>query len=229
MRISVPAYFDPHSDATIWQRLLDVGSTVTEVVLNPASGPGDRSRSEYVQLADALTRRGIRTLGYVSTAYARRSFVEVQADIERWYAWYRIGGIFVDEVSCGDAEIDFYATISSLVHRRHGQVAFNPGTVPDPAYMQLCDVLVNWEGNWSTYLSGYPANPAWVSDFPADRFWHIVHGCPSARDMRQALGLARHRHAARIYVTSGEGANPYADLPAFWVDEARAVTDAAEG
>jgi hypothetical protein len=229
MRISVPAYFDPHSAATVWQRLLDGGSTVGEVVLNPASGPGARSRPEYAELAGALTGSGIRALGYVSTAYARRSFVDVQAEIERWYAWYRVGGIFVDEVACGDAEIDFYATISSLVRRHEGHVTFNPGTFSDPAYMQLCDVLVNWEGNWSTYVSNYLANPTWVGDFPAERFWHIVHGCPNSRAMLQALGLAKQRHAARVYITSGEGANPYADLPAFWADEARAVTDAADG
>jgi hypothetical protein len=229
MRISVPAYFDPRADVTVWQRLLDAGSTVAEVVLNPASGPGARPRSEYSELVDALTGSGIQALGYVSTTYARRSLVDVQAEIERWYAWYRVNGIFVDEVGCGTAQIDFYATVSRLVRRHDGHVTFNPGTLPDPAYMQLCDVLVNWESSWSPYVSTYPASPAWIGDFPSERFWHIVHGCSDAREMRQALGLAQTRHAARIYVTSGEGANPYAGLPIYWLDEVRALTDPAVG
>jgi hypothetical protein len=230
VRISIPAYFDPRLAAATWHRVFDAALTTCDVVLNPDSGPGAEYRAEYADLVQSLERVGIRPLGYVSTGYAHRSLADVESDIDTWYAWYRIGGIFADEVSCAAGDLDFYASVTGCVRSRESgrsRIAFNPGTHATLEHMQLCDVLVNWEGSWSDYRYAYPANPLWVKDYAAERFWHIVHGCRNVSSMRPALVLARERHAARVYVTGGNQTNPYADLPEYWHDEVRAVSRVA--
>ncbi len=58
-----------------------------------------------------------------------------------------------------------------------------------------CDILVNSESTWTTYRDAYFQSPHWVAQFPAHRFWHLVHDCPSEGEMRTALWLARSRNA----------------------------------
>ena len=74
------------------------------IVVNPASGPGalPLPDSNYVREIRCLnSQANIRTLGYVSTNYAKRDLDAVKADIEKYSAWHGAGlglhGIFFDE------------------------------------------------------------------------------------------------------------------------------------
>lgn len=74
------------------------------VVINPASGPGalPLPDSNYVREIRCMnSHANVRTLGYVSTNYAKRDFNNVKSDIQKYSAWHGAGqglrGIFFDE------------------------------------------------------------------------------------------------------------------------------------
>jgi hypothetical protein len=151
--------------------------------------------------------------------------------VERWYAWYEVDGIFVDLVSTTAQQVDDCQALFTNVKQRTGGaglVILNPGTQTLEAYMSVCDILVNSESTWPTYRDRYAA-PAWVDGYAADRFWHLVHDCPTAGEMHKALRLARTRNAGWIYVTDWTGANAYERLPAgrYWASELERATGAA--
>lgn len=79
-------------------------NTTFLVVINPASGPGTLplADSNYVREIRCLNSQvNVRTLGYVSTNYAKRDLDDVKADIQKYSAWHGAGqglrGIFFDE------------------------------------------------------------------------------------------------------------------------------------
>src|SRR5690242_1806579 len=95
-RLAVPAYF---RGADQWRALDDAAPTVGLAVLNPASGPGDRPDPDYAPLLGRDRSRGVALLGYVSTRYASRPRAEVEGEIERYFGWYGVDGIFLDEAA----------------------------------------------------------------------------------------------------------------------------------
>ena len=68
-------------------------------ILNPNSGPGAGRNSDYVNAIQALRVSGGRVIGYVSSAYTTRAAEEVRGDIDRYYSFYEIDGIFIDEMT----------------------------------------------------------------------------------------------------------------------------------
>jgi hypothetical protein len=89
--------------------------------------------------------------------------------------------------------------------------------------MTACDILLNSESSWRTYRDAFPGNQDWVAKYPASRFWHLIHGCPTEAEMQTALKLARDRNAEWIFVTDCTDANPYGRLPgrAYWENQLR--------
>ena len=66
--IAVPAYSYPSWFVTpFWQNIQSASSKVPFVILNPASGPGTSSNSDYQAQIDRNTAAGIRSIGYVDT------------------------------------------------------------------------------------------------------------------------------------------------------------------
>jgi len=70
-------------------------------------------------------------VGYVRTTYGKRSIEDVKADIDKYFDWYNINGIFFDEVKADAEFIDYYHTASDYVKNRgENYVVLNPGTTP---------------------------------------------------------------------------------------------------
>jgi hypothetical protein len=225
-RLGIPAYFYP--DDTYWTQLQTGAPAVGLAIADPCDGPGLELDPRYATAIRQTRSRGIRVLGYVTIAYGRRALSDVQSDVDRWHAWHDIDGIFFDEVSTSPTQITCCRTLFAYVKSRKGSghlVVLNPGTQTLEGFMGACDILLNNESSWRTYCDAYLANPAWVANYPASRFWHLVHHCPSEAKMRLALRLAQTRHAAWIYVTPGTGSNPYRSLPTgrYWLNELRFV------
>jgi hypothetical protein len=155
-------------------------------------------------------------LGYVSTSYGARPLQDVCAEIERWYAWYAVDGIFLDEAAAEAAQLAYFRSVSHGIRSSQAArvVALNPGTQPAEEYMDLCDIVVNYEGTWAGYRTVYSDNPAWVGQYAAARFWHIVHDCPTPIQAATILELAQRRNAGWVFFTDAGGANPYSRLPA---------------
>jgi hypothetical protein len=171
-------------------------------------------------------RRGIRVLGYVTTDYGNRALAEVKSDVDRWHAWYTIDGIFFDEAPSSAELLDYCLALYEFTKSesgRHHRVVLNPGTQTAEDFMTACDILVNSESRWSTYRDAFPGNQGWVARYPAARFWHLIHGCPTEAEMQTALQLARSRNAEWTFVTDCTDANPYRRLPGrtYWESQLR--------
>ena len=122
--IYVPSYVYPCSGTPgcAWD-VFKNGSTL--VVINPNSGPGNSSNLDYVNLVNTL-KTGASTvkivLGYVSTSYGNRNSTVVLADINTYYSFYNIDGIFLDEgaTTCDNATLSKYQSYDSLVKSKGG-------------------------------------------------------------------------------------------------------------
>ena len=196
-------------------------------VMNPNSGPGDAVRADYVAQIKVIKAQGVVVLGYVPTNYGKRPFTEVQSEVERYYKWYGVNGIFFDEVSNDDANLPYYVRCCRAARAAHpkAHLVINPGTPVTKGYMSVADIVVTFEGNYDTYVKR-EADPAWVKQFPAKRFWHLVYAAPDVAAMQNAVRLSKTRNAGWVYVTPDTLPNPWDTLPEdpYWSAELTALT-----
>jgi hypothetical protein len=209
--VAVPAYFDPGRD---WNELERENPPVALVVMNPDSGPGSASQASYVRAVAAAQAAGISVVGYVDTRFARRPLGSVEAQVDDYYRWYSVNGIFFDDASTSCSNEPYYAALNAYVKARGGSQAtiLNPGTWTNRCYTAAADILLTFEGSYRQYLHSYSA-PAWVAQYPPTRFWQIVYAAPSVGAMRRAVGLSRRRGVGFLYVTPERLPNPYGGLP----------------
>ncbi|WP_052441428.1 spherulation-specific family 4 protein [Streptacidiphilus anmyonensis] len=183
----VPAYFDPRADPASWAVLREAAPRLAAVVINPSSGPGPAPDPAYAEARGELART--RVLGYVDTDYGRRPHAEVVAEIAAYRRWYGVDGVFLDQTPDGSEALPHYIRLT-IAARSLGAsfVALNPGLPPHPAYLDLADVVVTFEGPWSDY-----------GDRAPDAGTHLVHAAPP-----DAL--------VHGYATPGRLPNPWAVL-----------------
>ncbi len=221
--MAVPAYFSPGG---YWSQLAAGGPTVRLAVMNPANGPGPSPDPEYVNAVSAAQAAGILVAGYVHTSYATRSPAAVRADVDAYYHWYHVDGVFFDEASTDSANESYYASLHAYVkqHRGPARTILNPGTATSECYVTAADILVTFEGSYSQYVTSYAA-PTWLEHYPASRFWHVVYATPSESAMTEVIELSKARRAGYVYVTPETLPNPYEVLPgsAFWSAELGAI------
>jgi hypothetical protein len=208
----VPAYVHPLEDPAAWHRLVALAPALRAVVVNVHNGPGADPDPSYVEVIDRVHEAGIRTVGYVDTAYGGRQAPEVVADVEGWVGRYGVRGVFFDQVWAGLDRLDHYADLTVAARARGADyVVLNPGAVPHPGYLDLANVTVTFEGSWEDYRR--VGEPAWIRELPPARFAHLVHTAPDAGALHAALRIARCRHVRTVFVTTGAGANPWNLVP----------------
>src|SRR6185436_14762120 len=95
VKMAVPAYFDPPSPE--WQRLIAGAPSVGMIVFNPESGPGTAADPAYTQVIAQAQAVGIVMVGYVATSYGARPEADVIADINHYYDFYTLSGIYFAE------------------------------------------------------------------------------------------------------------------------------------
>jgi hypothetical protein len=233
LRLAIPSYFDPPSP--LWTQLDQGAPTVGLAVINPDSGPGASFSAAYAAQVQDSQIAGITVLGYVHTQYGQRSLATVEAEIDTYYTWYHPDGIFVDEVdntSCA-MESSYYLPLYRAIKAKGGKavVVLNPGSQTQECYMAAGDIVINFEGSESDYVTSYVSSaPGWLASYPASRFWHIVYGTPTIAALQQVVALAGGRDAGWLWVTDAPATpNPYGSLPdtPFWTAELAAVQAAS--
>ncbi len=241
--LAVPAYFAPGAS---WTQLDQAAPPTGLAVINPNNGPGASLDPGYATQVAASQTAGVAVLGYVYTKYANsqtdtvtnggydRTIANVEADIDRYFAWYHIDGIFLDEATntCDAASLTYYTTLVTYIkeHGGKGLVALNPGTATGECYLTAApaaDFFVTFEGHYSDYISGAYSQPAWVSNYSPSRFWHLIYDAPDVASMQNAVTLGNQRGAGWLYVTpnGANGGNPWGALPSnpYWTDELDAL------
>jgi hypothetical protein len=212
-----------HKNAA-YNRLMDVKRRYETVpiwvIINPASGPGERVDANYTKAIDRLLGAGCVVLGYVSTSYGKRSEAQVRKDIDAWLKMYpRAAGIFFDEMiyEDSDAGVKYQAALNRYAHEAgYWPTVANPGADTPGRYFAggAADVIVVHEGTaWpkeerlkGDYFGGY-------ADYPPFTRAVLLHS--QARLDRASLRMVR-QYARWVYVTEApysprdpKAANPW--------------------
>lgn len=220
MGIMVPAYFYPGG---LWNSMNFAASRVPLVaIMNPNNGPDTTQNPDYVAAVNSLRAAGGRVIGYVYTSYGARDTNTVKTDIDRYFNFYSVDGIFLDEMTddSNASHLNYYAALCQYIHSKgtNLMVAGNPGINTQEAYLTrpTADVLVTFEVD-----TGYPALvvDGWVTNHLARSFCHLPYNTASAATMTNYLNLAASRNVGWIYVTDDTGANPWDTLPGYWTNE----------
>jgi hypothetical protein len=218
VRMAVPAYFNA-SDSQ-WQRLIAGAPTVGMIVFNPDSGPGAAADPAYAKVIAQAQAAGITMLGYVATSYGARPEAEVIADINRYYDYYALSGIYFAE---GPMENDctpmeaMYHRFSDAVKARDTQAYQAVGTRFCPTYITFFDMMVQFARNWSEYQTDYTP-PSWMPANSSSRFCHFVNGVP-ASDASAALSRTVANGAGWVFVTDQSDPNAWGALPTYFDEE----------
>lgn len=224
-RMADPSYFYP---GPLWTKLEAAAPTAGIAIINPGNGPGTKPDPNYKKQVDEAKAHGLIVLGYVYTHYTKRSLADTEADAQRYFDWYHVSGIFYDEVDNTDKGLPYYKELFAYTKKanRDAMDVLNPGTQVTEGYMKAADIICTFESPYNSYQTQYNA-PAWVTNYPASRFWHIVLDVPTDADMKNVIQESKARHAGWVYVTSArENPNPYDSLPAepYWSDELAALS-----
>ncbi|MFJ5260278.1 spherulation-specific family 4 protein [Streptomyces sp. NPDC088387] len=211
MSLLVPLYVHPAEDPGAWHRLIGAADRTYAVVLNPADGPGTEPDPAFTAAAEALRTAGARLLGYVDTDYGARPHADVREDVVRHREWYGVDGCFLDRVTAAPEELSACRRLVRGVRRLGASpVVLNPGAYPAPGYARIADLMVTFEGHWSTYVSAF-SRPDWTARHAPEKFCHLVYGVPEAL-VPLALRTARERGAAVAGPVTGDLPNPWAEL-----------------
>ena len=158
-------------------------------------------------------------VGYIATSYATIPLAEIEQQVSDYRTWYGITNIYFDEASSVANQLGYYMTASEAVRSADpgALVVLNPGDFPDPSYMSLGDVVVDFEGSYASFVNEQP--PPWVYGFPSTMFASQVSGVPEDR-VAAMLGLAVNHHSSYVYLTDEtNSAVLYEQLPTYWSAE----------
>jgi hypothetical protein len=217
--MAVPAYFYP---GRYWTQMTHAGSALRIAVMNPNSGPGTAPDPHYVSAVHAAQAAGITVVGYVYTEWGARSLSAVEAEVDAYYRWYGVNGMFFDQASTSCAHSSYYGTLNAFVKAKGGtaRTILNPGTQTSQCYVSEADILLTFEGSYTQYVSSYSA-ARWEASYAPSHFWHVIYDAPNTSAMAQAVRLSRQRGAGYVYVTPDTLPNPYDMLPTgdYWSSE----------
>lgn len=215
-KIAVPSYFYPDcawNTNCLWRQFDNAAPKVGLGIINPGSGPGTTIDNNYVNQVKQSQSKGTIILGYVDTAYANRNINEVKSDIDKFYSWYGVDGIFFDQGYGSEcSRLTYYQSLDQYVKAKGGKgvTVINYGTNSAECYIAASDILLIFESPYNNYVNWQPA--PWVSKYPPSHFWHLVYATPDDKAL-SALQLSKQRNAGWIYITPDDLPNPWDSLP----------------
>lgn len=181
-------------------------------ILNPGNGPGTAANASYVSGIANLIAGGVEPIGYVFTDYARRATATVQADIDRWQALYRVGGIFFDEQSNQAQDVAYYRTLTQYARSKGLPFTVgNPGTDTSEAFIGVFDAMLIYE---SGGLPSLTALGGWHTKYPTANFGII----PYATGLDTAFVQKARAYVRYIYLNNDQLPNPWDSLPPYFGD-----------
>lgn len=221
MGILVPAYFYP---PTFWDGLNWAAARVPVIVImNPGSGPGLVQDPNYTAAVNNLRAAGGKVLGYVYSSYAARDTNAIKADINTFFNWYPLDGIFIDEMANDTStnHYNYYAGLYQFIQMKGTNLLVfgNPGTTTQEPYLGTVDGLMTFENDATNYPAYAP--DGWVTNHLARQFCHAAYSVTNTAAMTNLVNLAASRNAGWVFVTdeNNNARNPYDRLPTYWTNE----------
>jgi hypothetical protein len=248
----VPAYIYPSgTGATQWSSIASGGSAVGMAIANVTNGPGGAADSNWTTALAGAHKAGVKVLGYVDTGYFGTTgrttrlgetttaawLAQAETDVNLWYKFYgsNIDGVFFDDATnvCGPTSgtttySDLYAQLSQYVKQFHtgATTVDNPGTDVPQCYENSADVLLTFEGGYTSYQSYTPNS--WESGYDPHKFFHVVYSATSSQ-LSNAVALSKNDNAGYVYITDAGLPNPYSTLPSYWSGELSALPVTSTG
>jgi hypothetical protein len=233
----VPAYFSPDANPGIsqWSELIATARSGVPIdaIINANNGPGGAFDPNYATVVAAMQAAGAKVFGYIYTCYggatcgpglpATRSVSEILAQAQTYAQWYKVDGIFLDEVSNQSSALGYYSTVAQGLRalRPNWQIVGNPGTGVPPEYLGVADTLVTYESGTGSFAAAI--TEPWMLTADPTRQAALLYDVPAEARMDALLAAATGRGAGYIYVTDATVPNPWDRLPAYWTQEAAAV------
>lgn len=224
MRILVPAYFYPFPGSP-WDRLELASERHPELIWaigNPASGPGASPDPTYVTtFQDFQAHRG-HLLGYVTSSYGTKALATILAEVDLWFLWYGVDGIFVDEMDNTPGAHEAYYNalyVGILASHPLARVVANPGTSTsldylDGAFGRCADSVCIFENSFD--FLAWSSDP-WVATRARREFYALPYAVgPSA--WRARVDHAFQEHVGWFYTTDDVLPNPWDTLPSYFED-----------
>lgn len=222
----VPAYFYPGPE---WTRMCDTLHAGSIAIMNPSSGPGTAIDPSYEAAVDYCRSNGIDVVGYVHTVYGTRSADYVRAEVDAYFDWYGVDGIFFDQASTDSGTQGYYADMYQYVHAKGSglTVVTNPGAAATSAWQldgQTADIVNVFEGSASDLLTWSP--PSWIASQDANELAMITYSTPEQNEMEAACVQAKTLNLGWSYVTPDVLTNPFDTLPLnpYWSAELAACS-----
>ncbi|MBR7835430.1 fibronectin type III domain-containing protein [Actinospica durhamensis] len=239
-QLAIPAYIYPSGTGlTDWQDIAAGGSNVGFAIANVANGPSGAVDANWTTALSDAHSAGVKVLGYVDTGYFGTAdgrltrlggasisdwLDQAESDVNQWYKLYgsSIGGIFFDDAlnTCGtnNQYANLYAELSQYVKATHpgAFTVINPGIDVPSCYANSADVILRFEGSYSSYQSFTPES--WESGYDPRKFMDIVYSTPSA-NLSTAVSLSKTDGAGYVFFTDAGLPNPYDVLPSYWSSE----------
>lgn len=171
--ILLPLYIYPASNA--WNTLYDSinanPSVQFQVIVNPASGPGDTpfpDENYIANIAQLNSYPNVATLGYVHTLYGARDPASVQADVQSYQDWSTYGGsdihmdgIFFDE---SPSDSGMYSYVQGIISAAKSTmtngntVILNPGVNVPTNYYDIADYILAFENGYPQWTRKGPSS-----------------------------------------------------------------------
>jgi Spherulation-specific family 4 len=89
--------------------------------------------------------------GYVATGYSGRSTGEVEDELSRYYEWYDIDRIFLDQQSASTGQVGYYEELYEYVKDQSGSsssiVVTNAGDPVPQAYIDTAEIIIVYENS----------------------------------------------------------------------------------
>ncbi len=222
LRILVPAYFYPLPGSP-WDRLNAAAASHpgnVAAIGNPFNGPGLSLDPIYLAAFQDFRAQGGMLFGYVATSYGNRPVAEVEQDIQTWFDWYPIDGIFLDEMdNTPGANESYYQSLTQFTRTLlpDAPVVGNPGTSTSPSYLRfdgapvVSTLCIHEDGaNFLAWTA-----QAWVRREPRRHFLVLPYAV-SSMSWRAVVDHAISQNCGWIYVTDDVLPNPWDTLPSYF-------------
>lgn len=138
-------YVYPSPDSVVWQKFLTLRH-VHAVVINPASGyrrgMSAADMTNWHWAINECHKRGIVTIGYLSTDWAKRPMKDLTAEMTAYREDFAITSFFLDETATSMISLPYYTELRRVIK---GMVVLNPGTQIDHRYFSIADIIITRE------------------------------------------------------------------------------------
>ena len=218
--VVLAAYSYPSADSDYWKAVIkEGGKNIPYVIINPNSGSGEETDSNYARQLKENMKAGIKNIAYIRTNYQKRPLTEVLADVDKYYELYgkdNLSGFFFDEVGVDDANQPAYMKAVYEYVKGKGKeniVVANPGRQITDKLAPYADIFVTSEITADEYINRFTEPESeFENEDNFSHIWHIVYAAKPDQ-YEEIIKLSKRRNAGWIMVTDGVQPNPYDKLP----------------